>query len=115
MAWTVFEATVDRLHSKGDGFTVVEEHEHRGETKKTYWGVFPQRDKPVAHLMVGNRVRVSGFLSTKVTRSERGEFVDHTLSGARVEVLASEVQSVAPVADVTADVSWPVYDESTPF
>lgn len=70
-----------------------EVQEFSGKERVTYWSVFPPKnaDRTVAE---GDRVKVGGFLGTKVSERD-ARFVDHTLNNGKV----LESESAAPAAD----------------
>lgn len=101
MAKTTVEGTVSRLNQSGNGFGLKEQREHQGRTYTTYWSVFPPRDQN-AGVNVGDRVKVDGFLRTKVSEKD-ARYVDHTVNEARVEAVKgsgnSPQNSAAPVEE----------------
>jgi hypothetical protein len=112
MATTVVEGTVSRINSRGNGFGLKEVSTYKfgdGKERVTYWSVFPPKDadRTVAE---GDRVKVSGFLGTKVSERD-ARFVDHTLNQAKV--LEGATPAAAPAADTWAGAT--TYNDETPF
>jgi hypothetical protein len=83
LAKVTVTGVVSRLNKSGNGFGVREVQEWSGNTRTTYWSVFPPRDAARA-VVEGQEVTVSGFLGTKVSEKD-GRFVDHTVNQAMVE------------------------------
>ena len=104
MAHVTVEGTVSRINSRGNGFGLREENEYQGKTRTTYWSVFPPKDADRT-VSEGDRIKVSGFLGTRVSERD-ARFVDHTLNQAKVV----EGAAVAPVVE-----SAPSWDANTPF
>ena len=104
MATTVVEGTVSRINSRGNGFGVKEVQSYGDKERVTYWSVFPPKDADRT-VVEGQRVKVSGFLGTRVSERD-ARFVDHTLNQARVV----EAAQVAPVVE-----SAPSWNSETPF
>lgn len=89
MAFANVEGEVSRLNRTGFGFGLKESWTTRdGKQGFRYWAVFPESD---AGVQVGDRVKVSGSLGTKVGDPKTGSdgverrYVDHTVGNARVE------------------------------
>ena len=92
MATVVVEGTVSRINSRGNGWGVKEVQSYGDKERVTYWSVFPPKDADRT-VVEGQRVKVSGFLGTKVSERD-ARFVDHTLNQAKV----LEAAEAAPVA-----------------
>lgn len=60
---------VTRLNNSGTGFGVKEENTSNGKTYTTYWSIWP---KEPHQFQVGQRLNISGFLSTKVGDPKTG-------------------------------------------
>lgn len=86
MAFVNVQGEVSRLHNSGGGFSLRESWQTKDGDRSRYWAVFPREAVSVA---VGDRVKVSGGLQTKVTEpKEDGRvFVDHAVGQAQVEVV----------------------------
>lgn len=108
MATTVVEGTVSRINSRGNGFGVREDNEYQGKTRTTYWSVFPPKDADRT-VNEGDRVKVSGFLGTRVSERD-ARFVDHTLNQAKVLEAAAVA---APAAGIESG-GWST-DTEIPF
>lgn len=91
MAFVNVQGEVTRLHNSGGGFSLRESWQTKDGDRSRYWAVFPKAPVSVA---VGDRVKVSGGLQTKVTEpKEDGRvFVDHTVGQAQVEVVQASQQ-----------------------
>ena len=86
MAFVNVQGEVTRLHNSGGGFGLRETWTVQGKERNRYWAIFT---KDPVQVGVGDRVKVSGGLQTKVTEpKEDGRvFVDHTVGQAQVEVV----------------------------
>lgn len=95
MAFVNVEGEVSRLNRTGHGFGLKESREYQGKERVTYWSVFP---KDPAGVSVGDRVKVNGFLDTKVGDPKTGtdgverRYVDHVVGSAKVEVTQASQQ-----------------------
>ena len=105
MAYTTVEGTVSRINSRGNGFGLKEVNSYGDKERVTYWSVFPPKDA-ARTVNEGDRVKVSGFLGTRVSERD-ARFVDHTLNQAKVLETAA-----AAVASAPAEPQW---DSTTPF
>lgn len=94
MAFVNVEGTVSRLHNSGNGFGLKESWQSRDGERSRYWAVFPKDPVQVSE---GDRVKVSGGLQTKVTepRQDSKVYVDHTVGGAKIEVVSAQSQNGA--------------------
>lgn len=103
---------VTRLNSTGYGFGVKESNESGGKTYTTYWTVWA---KEPHNLNVGDRINVSGFLSTKVGDPKQTRdglevrYVEHSLNSPRIEV-QQQAQQQSPPAQ-----QWSPNDLDRPF
>lgn len=111
MAFVTVEGEVSRLNRTGHGFGLKESREYQGKERVTYWSVFP---KDPAGVSVGDRVKVNGFLDTKVGDPKTGtdgverRYVDHVVGSAKVEVTqASQQVQSAPQGSNSFDDEQP--------
>jgi hypothetical protein len=105
MAVVTVEGTVSRINSRGNGWGLKEVQSYGDKERVTYWSVFPPKDADRT-VVEGQRVKVSGFLGTRVSERD-ARFVDHTLNQAKVLETAA---AVAPVVE-----SAPSWNSDTPF
>ncbi|MCJ1709268.1 hypothetical protein [Microbacterium sp. VKM Ac-2923] len=86
MAKVEVQGVVERIHTRGSGFTVRESWTRRdgsGESSR-FWSVFlPERT--AVRVIAGDRVRVVGALRADVSKRDN-RYVDHTVSNAAVEI-----------------------------
>jgi hypothetical protein len=115
MARVEIEGEVASVNGTGSGFRVVESWEGRdGRAGKRYFAVWFPRSATASVPAVGERVKVQGFLSAKVSERD-ARYVDLTVNEARVE----RVEYAAPVVTgeqfaAQASGNWPD-DDNTPF
>lgn len=116
MAKVEVQGVVERIHTKGTGFTVRESWARRdgsGESSR-FWSCF-MPDRAPLRVVVGDRVRVVGGLRTEVsTRNPR--YVDHTVGNVAVEITQENgPRSWGPPSDsYTHDAPPPPTDADAP-
>jgi hypothetical protein len=93
-------ATVTRLNSRGNGFTVEEKNTSGGVEYKSSYKVWPQEASGVT---AGAVINVSGYLSAKVSDPREGtdkRYVDLSINSPRIEIVeAGEAQQQEPSWD----------------
>lgn len=106
MAFVTVKGTIDKFHSSGYGFTLLETYKTReGVEASKKWQVFPD---DIAHGHVpGDIVTVNGTVSAKVYTfvNDAGEQVHvatMTVNNAKFHVLADRSSASDPVVDLTA-------------
>lgn len=114
MAFVSVEGTVASVNGTGSGFRVEEAWEGReGRQSRRYWSVWLPKAASSVVPGKGDRVKVSGMLTAKVSERDP-RFVDHTINEARVEVTARAEAAPEQAGESWGADSWNTTD-SEPF
>jgi hypothetical protein len=110
---------VTRLNNSGTGFGVKEENTSNGKTYTTYWSIWP---KDGHQFQVGQRINVSGFLSTKVGDPKTGtdgverRYVELSINSPRFDQPDHQSPAQTPPAPAQSAAPEPwASDLPTPF